>query len=94
MVGFKSEIIFHPDNYARSLRGAPVCFLATSQIHDDVDTQAKDRLERPCFHRFSSNSCWTAVKSPQESALTGHECELDNFLFTVSEFIANSYIFS
>ncbi len=37
IVGFKSEIIFHPDDYARSLRGAPVCFLATSQIHDDVD---------------------------------------------------------
>ena len=26
IVGFKSEIIFHPDDYARSLRGAPVCF--------------------------------------------------------------------
>ena len=37
MVGFKSEIIFHPENYARSLRGAPVRFLATSHIPDDVE---------------------------------------------------------
>ena len=77
MVGFKSEIIFHPDDYARSLRGAPVCFLATSHIPDDADAQAKDRVEKPCFCRFSSNSCGTTAQSPQESALTSHQCELN-----------------